>query len=122
MRAHTHAPQTPHCLDRPNLEEALKQAEEVPLRDVPADARLASEHVSTLQSLGGPSMLTDLYTELRTVRFSLPLSLFTLSLSLSTLPLSLCSLPRADAYSISLFLTSFSLSHTLSHTLFSYAT
>jgi Ras GTPase-activating-like protein IQGAP2/3 len=57
---------TPHCLDRPSLHEALKQAEEVPLRDVPADARLASEHVATLQSLGGPSMLVELYAELRT--------------------------------------------------------
>jgi Ras GTPase-activating-like protein IQGAP2/3 len=57
----------PHCLDHSSLEEALKQAEGVPLRDVLADAKLASEHVTTLRSLGGPTMLTDLYTELRTI-------------------------------------------------------
>lgn len=56
----------PQCLDRSSIEDALKQAESLPLRDVPADARLACEHVTTLRNLGGPEMLTDLYTELRT--------------------------------------------------------
>ena len=86
--------QTPHCLDRPSLQEALKQAEEVPLRDVPADARLASEHVATLQSLGGPSMVVELYAELRTVSPSLFPSSLPLSFSISSpsLPLSISSL------------------------------
>ena len=97
--------QTPHCLDRPSLQEALKQAEEVPLRDVPADARLASEHVATLQSLGGPSMVVELYAELRTVSPSLfPSS--SLSLSLSHLPpsLSLSLLSVSISSSLSLLL------------------
>ena len=69
---YTHT-QAPHCLDQVTLEDALRQAQDSPLRDVPADARLASDHVATLTSLGNPDMLTDLFTELRTVSVPLPL-------------------------------------------------
>lgn len=92
------SPQAPHCIDCPNLEEALKQAEDSPLRDAPADARLASEHVTTLLGLGGPTMLTDLYTELTAV------SLFAHIFSLSPPP----------SLSLSFFLSH---THSLSHSL-----